>query len=206
MDLPSPRAISGSFLEPNSRTTTTSTRIRCQGSSPFLNHTVDSPLSASRGPSRCSSPPMQYHPHHPGCRPGRATRFGPGTAPPGPGSHGCRRRPPPGAADPDRWPAPSRGAAWCGARCGDGVVPVNGRWQHRPVGATILTRSQPMPLIQVKQLAGRSTEQKREIVRELTDAYVRITGVKPESIWVTIDELPADNWATGGTLLADRTA
>ncbi|AXI78363.1 2-hydroxymuconate tautomerase [Peterkaempfera bronchialis] len=63
-----------------------------------------------------------------------------------------------------------------------------------------------MPLIQVKQIAGRTAEQKREIVRELTEAYVRATGVKPENIWVTIDEIPAENWATGGTPIADRTA
>ncbi|MEZ0094157.1 2-hydroxymuconate tautomerase [Streptacidiphilus sp. EB129] len=61
-----------------------------------------------------------------------------------------------------------------------------------------------MPLIQVKQIAGRTEEQKRAIARELTDAFVRATGAKPESIWVTIDELPAENWATGGTLIADR--
>ncbi len=61
-----------------------------------------------------------------------------------------------------------------------------------------------MPLIQVKQLEGRTTEQKRELARELTDAFVRVTGTKPESVWVTFDELPADSWATGGTLIADR--
>ena len=61
-----------------------------------------------------------------------------------------------------------------------------------------------MPLIQVKQIAGRTEEQKRALARELTDAYVRVMGNKPESVWVTIDELPAENWATGGTLLADR--
>jgi 4-oxalocrotonate tautomerase len=61
-----------------------------------------------------------------------------------------------------------------------------------------------MPLIQVKQIAGRTEEQKRAVARELTDAYVRATGAKPESVWVTIDELPAENWATGGTLIADR--
>jgi 4-oxalocrotonate tautomerase len=61
-----------------------------------------------------------------------------------------------------------------------------------------------MPLIQVKQVAGRTEEQKRALARELTDAYVRVTGIKPESVWVTIDELPAENWAVGGTLIADR--
>jgi 4-oxalocrotonate tautomerase len=61
-----------------------------------------------------------------------------------------------------------------------------------------------VPLIQVKQLAGRTEEQKRAIARELTDAFVRATGVRPEAVWVTIDELPPENWAIGGTLIADR--
>ena len=47
-------------------------------------------------------------------------------------------------------------------------------------------------------------EQKRALARELTDAYVRVTGIRPEAVWVTIDELPAENWAIGGTLVADR--
>ncbi|WP_055588102.1 2-hydroxymuconate tautomerase [Peterkaempfera griseoplana] len=63
-----------------------------------------------------------------------------------------------------------------------------------------------MPLIEVKQIAGRTIEQKREIARELTDAFVRATGVKAESVWVTIEDLPKENWATGGTLIADRPA
>lgn len=61
-----------------------------------------------------------------------------------------------------------------------------------------------MPLIQVKQLAGRSTEQKRALARELTDAFVRVTGVAPEVVTVTIEELSAENWATAGVLVADR--
>ena len=61
-----------------------------------------------------------------------------------------------------------------------------------------------MPLIQVKQIAGRTEEQKRALARELTDAYVRVTGIRPKAVWVTIDELPAENWAIGGTLVADR--
>ena len=61
-----------------------------------------------------------------------------------------------------------------------------------------------MPLIQVKQLEGRTTEQKRELAREITDAYVRVTGLKPESVWVTFQDVPAADWAVGGTLIADR--
>ncbi|MFB7666589.1 2-hydroxymuconate tautomerase [Kitasatospora sp. NPDC056138] len=60
-----------------------------------------------------------------------------------------------------------------------------------------------MPFINVKQLAGRTEEQKAEIARELTEAYARITGVKPENIWVAIEELPRENWAIAGTTFAE---
>ncbi len=61
-----------------------------------------------------------------------------------------------------------------------------------------------MPHIQVQQLAGRSSEQKRELARELTDAYVRVTGIAPEKVWLTFHDVPAEDWSIGGTLVADR--
>ncbi|MFI9721669.1 4-oxalocrotonate tautomerase family protein [Streptomyces sp. NPDC052396] len=63
-----------------------------------------------------------------------------------------------------------------------------------------------MPLIQVKQTPGKTAEQKAELVRELTDAYVRATGAKPESVWVTVQEIAADSWSVGGDTLAARAA
>jgi len=61
-----------------------------------------------------------------------------------------------------------------------------------------------MPHLQVQHLAGRSTEQKRELARELTDAYARVTGVKPEKIWVTFQDVAAEDWAVSGALIADQ--
>ncbi|GAA2249138.1 MULTISPECIES: tautomerase family protein [Kitasatospora] len=61
-----------------------------------------------------------------------------------------------------------------------------------------------MPFINVKQLAGRTEEQKAEIARELTEAYARATGVQPESIWVAIEEVPRENWAIAGATFAER--
>ncbi|MDH6580340.1 4-oxalocrotonate tautomerase [Kitasatospora sp. MAP5-34] len=63
-----------------------------------------------------------------------------------------------------------------------------------------------MPLIQVVQTPGKTAEQKRELVRELTDTYVRVTGGKPESVWVTIGEVATDSWSIAGETLADRAA
>ncbi|SER84507.1 4-oxalocrotonate tautomerase [Streptomyces sp. yr375] len=63
-----------------------------------------------------------------------------------------------------------------------------------------------MPLIQVQQTPGKTTEQKSELVRELTEAYVRATGSKPESVWVTVQEIATDSWSIAGETLAERAA
>lgn len=63
-----------------------------------------------------------------------------------------------------------------------------------------------MPLIHVQQTPGRTPEQKSELVRALTDAYVGATGSKPESVWVTVQEIATDSWSIGGDTLAARAA
>lgn len=63
-----------------------------------------------------------------------------------------------------------------------------------------------MPLIQVQQTPGKTSEQKAELVRALTDAYVSATNSKPESVWVTIQETATDSWSIGGKTLAARAA
>nr|WP_225447618.1 4-oxalocrotonate tautomerase family protein [Streptacidiphilus sp. P02-A3a] len=73
-----------------------------------------------------------------------------------------------------------------------------------PWAAVRTPREQHMPHIQVQHLAGRSSEQKRELARELTEAYVRVTGIEPEKVWLTFQDVPTEDWSIGGTLIADR--
>ncbi|MBH1933391.1 4-oxalocrotonate tautomerase family protein [Streptomyces sp. AV19] len=76
-----------------------------------------------------------------------------------------------------------------------------------PPGPFLLVpRSVSMPLIQVKQTPGKTAEQKAELVRELTDAYTRVTGSTPESVWVTVEEVAPDSWSVGGRTLTARAA
>jgi len=63
-----------------------------------------------------------------------------------------------------------------------------------------------MPLIQVHQTPGQTAEQKRELVRALTDTYVNATGASRESVWITIHETSRDDWAIGGQTLNARAA
>ena len=61
-----------------------------------------------------------------------------------------------------------------------------------------------MPIIRVEMLEGRTREQKRELSEALTREYVRICGGRAEAIYVVIDDVTKENWAVGGTLLADK--
>ena len=61
-----------------------------------------------------------------------------------------------------------------------------------------------MPLITVKALAGRTLDQKRGLVKDITEAVVKNFNVKPEAVHVDIIEYTKDNLARGGTLFADR--
>lgn len=61
-----------------------------------------------------------------------------------------------------------------------------------------------MPIITVKLAKGRSIEQKRELVKAITAAAVRVLEVKPEWVSIVIDEYDRENWASGGELHADK--
>jgi len=60
-----------------------------------------------------------------------------------------------------------------------------------------------MPFIQVKVIEGVfSQEQKREMVRKLTDAMVSVEGENMRPVtWVVIEEIKSGEWAIGGNPL-----
>jgi 4-oxalocrotonate tautomerase len=63
-----------------------------------------------------------------------------------------------------------------------------------------------MPFVTIKMLSGRSKEQKKRLVEAVTKDVEEICNVKPESIWIVIEEVEKEHWATGGTLVSDRTS
>ena len=63
-----------------------------------------------------------------------------------------------------------------------------------------------MPVIRVEMFQGRSRDQKRALVRELTEGLVRACGGKPEAMHVVITEVETDDWGVGGQLCCDRAA
>jgi 4-oxalocrotonate tautomerase len=63
-----------------------------------------------------------------------------------------------------------------------------------------------MPLVQISMLPGRSAEQKRALLAEVTDAVVRTCKVAPEQVRVLISEIPAEHWAVAGVSRAESDA
>jgi 4-oxalocrotonate tautomerase len=53
---------------------------------------------------------------------------------------------------------------------------------------------------------GRTMDQKRELVRGITEVVARVTGNAPEDVHVLIQEVKRENWAYGSLLAHDRAA
>ena len=60
-----------------------------------------------------------------------------------------------------------------------------------------------MPVIRV-EMFKRSQEQKRDLGRELTDAFINTCGSNKEAIKILITEVDENNWASGGIITTDK--
>jgi 4-oxalocrotonate tautomerase len=61
-----------------------------------------------------------------------------------------------------------------------------------------------MPAVTIVLKEGRTVEQKRELVKAVTEAIVRTVNAKPEAVHIVIHDEPATNIGSGGKLLADK--
>ena len=61
-----------------------------------------------------------------------------------------------------------------------------------------------MPLITVKVLDGKTIEQKRALVKDITEAVVKDFEVPATAVYIDIVDLSKENLAVGGTLITDR--
>ncbi|RVW05717.1 tautomerase family protein [Rhodococcus xishaensis] len=55
-----------------------------------------------------------------------------------------------------------------------------------------------MPLIQISQTPGLTADQKRAAIAAVTKAYAEATGKNSSKVWVTITDVPRENWGVGG--------
>jgi 4-oxalocrotonate tautomerase len=63
-----------------------------------------------------------------------------------------------------------------------------------------------MPVVTIAMFDGRSIEQKRELVKGVTEVVARVTGNPADAVHVIIDEIKRENWSIGGVLSTDRQA
>ncbi len=62
-----------------------------------------------------------------------------------------------------------------------------------------------MPIVRVEIAKGVATvEQKRKVIRRITDVLVEELGRNPEYVFVLIDEVDTDNWGRNGQPLSER--
>ena len=72
------------------------------------------------------------------------------------------------------------------------------------MGPFWLRMGEPMPYVKVESAKGVATvEQKRAVIRGMTDVLVRELGRNPEYVFVVIDEVDTDNWGRRGTSLTE---
>jgi len=63
-----------------------------------------------------------------------------------------------------------------------------------------------MPMVRIEMMAGRTEEQKRDMVAQVTNVLVETIAAKPESVQIVIDEIQPTHWAVAGEIVADQRA
>ena len=63
-----------------------------------------------------------------------------------------------------------------------------------------------MPVVHIANAGPLDIEQRRRLARDITELLHQVTGKPHSSVYCRIDEVPRENFAVGGTLLADRDA
>ncbi|MEO5670659.1 MAG: 4-oxalocrotonate tautomerase [Ramlibacter sp.] len=61
-----------------------------------------------------------------------------------------------------------------------------------------------VPTIRVELMEGRTPDQKKNLVKALTQAVVDTLGSKPESVDVVLFDIKRSDWATGGQLWSEK--
>jgi len=60
-----------------------------------------------------------------------------------------------------------------------------------------------MPTYHIEMMEGRTIEQKKKLVEEITRVTVEVLGTAPESVDILITDVKRENWATGGRLWSE---
>ncbi len=60
-----------------------------------------------------------------------------------------------------------------------------------------------MPTYHIEMMEGRTIEQKKKLVQEITRVTVEVLGRSPEAVDILITDVKRENWATGGKLWSE---
>lgn len=60
-----------------------------------------------------------------------------------------------------------------------------------------------MPVVQIEMIKGRTLQQKREMVQQVTDVLVDTIQCKRDAVTIVIREIDKDNLAKAGVLHSD---
>ncbi len=60
-----------------------------------------------------------------------------------------------------------------------------------------------MPIVHIHLLEGRTLDQKRELVRTVTDAVVTSVNAAPERVHIVLHEMERENFGEAGVLNSD---
>lgn len=60
-----------------------------------------------------------------------------------------------------------------------------------------------MPYVNIQITQGATREQKAQLVKDITDSFVRVLGKKPEHTHIVILEIAEENWGFSGLLTDD---
>ena len=61
-----------------------------------------------------------------------------------------------------------------------------------------------MPIINIDMIAGRTLDQKRELVKSVTKAVCESIGTTPERVKIKLNDMEPENYAISGELIVDQ--
>lgn len=61
-----------------------------------------------------------------------------------------------------------------------------------------------MPIVRIEMWTGRTTAQKKELARVITDAMVNIAHTTADATIIVFEDIPRENWAQAGKLASEE--
>ena len=78
------------------------------------------------------------------------------------------------------------------------------RAERQYLGPKPMPGGTAMPIVQIEILEGRTLDQKRAMVKEVTDAICNTLNAKKESVHIIIREMKPEEYAESGQLRVDK--